>query len=239
MHRTRTRTRHLSAMAAAALLAVPALAGCTGDDSPTSDMSPDEVLELAREKLTETSGVELHLKADDLPSGVSGITEAEGVATSAPAFDGTITVMLSGTSVDVPVIAVDDEVHAQLPFAPGWNLVDPAEYGAPDPAGLIDPDDGFPGLLAVTDDAEAGDSVRGGKDNREVLTTYTGTVDGADMKKVIPSSAGDTFEVEWQVTEDGELREAVLKGVFYADSEEMTYTVNFADYGTSQDITAP
>lgn len=217
-----------------------ALGACTGDDdSATADLSPDEVLALAQEKLAETSGVELHLSTENLPSGVSGITRAQGVATDAPAFEGDISIVMSGTSVDVPVVAVGDEVHAQLPFTPGWNIVDPLEYGAPDPSGLIDEDDGFPGLLAATQEPTAGESVRGGADNREVLTTYTGTVDGAAMKKVIPSSAGDSFDVEWQVTDDGELRKAVLDGVFYADSNDMTYTVTFADYGTTQEITAP
>ena len=40
-------------------------------------------------------------------------------------------------------------------------------------------------------------------------------------------------------TEDGELRRADLTGVFYAEGEEMTYTVTFSDYGTDKDITAP
>jgi lipoprotein LprG len=216
------------------------VAGLSACSSGTgSDAEAEEALATARDHLVETSGVKLHLTTDDLPSGISGLTGAEGVATNAPAFDGTITVELSGSTAQVPVIAVDDTVHAELPFSSGWSEVDPLDYGAPDPAGLIDPDDGFPGLLDVTEDAEVGKSVRGGKDNREVLTTYTGTVDGDAMKKVIPSSAGDSFDVEWQITDDGELRKAVLHGAFYPDSDDMTYTITFADYGTTQDITAP
>ena len=41
------------------------------------------------------------------------------------------------------------------------------------------------------------------------------------------------------ITDDGELREATFVGVFYPDSEEMTYTVSFEDYGTEREITAP
>ena len=76
--------------------------------------------------------------------------------------------------------------------------------------------------------------MRGGADNAEVLTTFTGTVPGDAMKKVIPSSSGDAFDAEYLVTDDGELRQAVLTGVFYKNSEEMTYTVDLADYGTSR-----
>ena len=135
-------------------------------------------------------------------------------------------------------IAVDDTVYAQLPFTPGWNKVNPKEYGAPDPSNLVG-EDGFAGLLEQTESPEAGESVRGGADNTEILTTYTGTVPGSAMKSIIPSSSGDSFDVEWQVTDDGELREATLTGVFYPHAEPMTYTVDFADYGTEKDITAP
>jgi lipoprotein LprG len=41
------------------------------------------------------------------------------------------------------------------------------------------------------------------------------------------------------VSDDGELREAELTGVFYKNSDPMTYTVTFDDYGTEKDITAP
>ena len=45
--------------------------------------------------------------------------------------------------------------------------------------------------------------------------------------------------MSYTITDDGELREVELTGVFYEDSESMTYTVTFDDYGTEKDITAP
>lgn len=233
-------SRRLAATLAVSVLAVPALVSCSGKDgSSETESTPEEVVAQAATKLTETSGVDLSLTTNNLPSGVTGITKAVGVATNTPAFEGSISVVLDGNTADVPVIAVDDVVYAQIPFAPGWNKVDPGDYGAPDPARLIDSGTGFPALLGRTKELEKGKSVRGGADNDEILTTYTGTVPGDDMEKVIPSSAGDSFDVEWQVTDEGELRKADLTGVFYADSNEMTYTVTFADYGTTKDIIAP
>ena len=81
--------------------------------------------------------------------------------------------------------------------------------------------------------------MRGGSDNSEILTTYSGTVPGDAMDAIIPSSSGDSFDVEWQVNDDGELTKATMEGVFYPQTDPMTYTVEFADYGSEKDITAP
>ena len=225
--------------ASAVLLSLPTHAACSGDDSSAAaKASPEDVLAEASDKLATTTGVELTLATDALPDGVAGIKEAAGTVTDAPAFDGTITVVFAGQTVDVPVIAVDDTVYARLPFTPGWDKVDPKEYGAPDPSGLVG-EDGFAELVTLTESPEAGESVRGGAGNKEVLTTYSGTVPGEVMDAVIPSASGDSFDVEWQVADDGELRRAMLTGVFYPHTDPMTYTVDFAGYGTTRDITAP
>ncbi|UUZ58908.1 LppX_LprAFG lipoprotein [Nocardioides sp. B-3] len=88
----------------------------------TEDQSPEEVLAAAATTLSETSGVSLTLSTEDLPDGVAGIVKADGVATNQPAFEGTITVIFAGQSVQVPVIAVDGKVNAVLPFTDGSYL---------------------------------------------------------------------------------------------------------------------
>lgn len=214
-------------------------AGCSRDDKATKDKPTAEVLAEAKTTLDETSGIKLALSTKDLPEGVQGLVAATGIATHDPAFDGSITVVVAGTNVPVPVVAVGGKVFAQIPLTTGWSDVDPEDYGAPDPAELMSPDTGFSSLLPVTSDVKKGKSVRGGADNDEVLTEYSGTVPGAAMKKVIPSSSGDTFEATYSITDKGELRNLVLTGVFYPDTEPMTYTVDFTDYGTKKTITAP
>ena len=65
-----------------------------------------------------------------------------------------------------------------------------------------------------------------------------GTVGDDVVKNVIPTASGD-FDVTYTITDDGELRAARLTGVFYEDSEPMSYTVTFEDYGIDKHITAP
>ncbi len=210
-----------------------------GGPAAPSERSTEQVLAAAKQQLDDTSGLRISLTTKDLPEGVSGITSANGVATRAPAFDGTVGVVFGGASVDVPVIAVGGTVYGQLPLTTGWSQIDLAEYGAPDPAGFVSPESGFSSLLPVTTDVVKGGSVRGGKDNAETLTEYTGTTPGTAMKKVIPSSSGESFAAVYALTDTDELRTASFTGVFYPDSASMTYTVDFTDYGTTQEIAAP
>lgn len=231
--------RRLSAALVASVLAL-SVAACGGsdDNGGGGDRTPEEALAAAKQTLDDTSGVELTLSTNDLPEGVTGVEKAAGVGTHAPAFEGKITVVLSGQAFEVPVVAVDEKVYVQLPLTTGWQDIDPAEYGAPDPARLMSPDAGFSSLLDATTDLEAGESVRGGEDNKEILTEYTGTVSGDVVENIIPTATGD-FDATYTITDDGELRSADLTGVFYEDSDPMTYTVTFDGYGTEKDITAP
>lgn len=213
--------------------------GCTGEDGQAGDeRTPEEVMALAKQALDETSGVRISLEADQVPTGVSALAAASGVGIHPPAFEGTLTVTLADSEFEVPIVAVDGDVYAQIPLTPGWSDVDPAEYGAPDPAQLMSTDAGFSSLLTETSGLEEGASVRGGTDNDEVLTEYTGTVPGDAVGNVIPSASGD-FDVAYTITAEGELRSADLTGVFYPGTEPMTYSLDFDDYGLEQDITAP
>ncbi len=213
-------------------------AGACGSKSASDLGDPATVLKTAQQKLEDTSGVTLALTTSDLPSGVQGLQGASGTVTSAPAFDGTITAVLSAGSFPVPVKSVDGKVYAQIPLTLGWSDVDPGDYGAPDPAQLISADQGLPAILAATTDVAKGDQVRGGKDNKEVLTTYTGTVPADAAAHLIPGASG-TFDATYGITADGELRTAALTGAFYEGKPSMTYTLTVDDYGTSKVITAP
>ena len=161
----------------------------------------------------------------------------DGVGTHAPAFKGTIKVAASGITADAAVVAVDGTVHAKLPFTSKFVKIDPADYGAPDPAALMSPDAGLSSLLTAAEDVTEGAQVREGK---VVLSSFSGTVPGQAVAEVIPSaSATATFDATFTVTDDDELAKAVLTGPFYPESDDVTYTITFDDYGTKPTITAP
>ena len=225
-------------------LALGGLSACGGDDGQDGGgddkATPEEVLAAAKTTLDETSGVNITMSTDDLPNGVTGITSAEGTGVHPSAFQGTFKLSVSGLPADAEVIAVDGTTYARNSLLlPDWTPIDPANYGAPDPAQLMDPDGGFSGLLASATDVKAGDSVRGGEDNKEIFTEYTGTISSDAVEALIPTAEGD-FAFTYTISDDDELREAVLKGAFYgADEGEVTYTLNLDDYGTEKEITAP
>ena len=104
----------------------------------------------------------------------------------------------------------------------------------------MDPDGGFSGAARRRPRrSKEGDSVRGGEDNKEVLTEYTGTIPSDAVSALIPDAEGD-FSFTYTISDDDELREAVIKGAFYGeDNGEVTYTLSLDDYGTEKDITAP
>jgi lipoprotein LprG len=205
--------RRLVPLLLAALLVT---SGCGGGSDSHED--PATALKAAEQKLEDTSGVSLTLTPDDLPQGVQGLKSASGTVTDAPAFDG--------------------KVHAQIPLTPGWSEVDPSDYGAPDPSQLISADKGVPSLLAATTDPTSGKQIRGGTDNKEVLSTYSGTVPDSAVSAIIPGASGD-FDATYALTSDDELRQVELTGTFYSGHDANTYTLLLTDYGTSKDITAP
>jgi lipoprotein LprG len=211
------------------------LAGCGGSDQPSE--SPRTTLTAAKRNLDRTSGVRIGLSTPRLPSGVSGLLSAQGVGTHEPAFDGTIKVAAAGITADATVVAVDGRVHARLPFSTRFVTIDPADYGAPDPAKLMSSRGGLSSLLTSARHVVEGKKVRQGK---VVLRSYSGTVPGRAVAAVLPSaSAKADFDATFTVTDRQRLAKAVLTGPFYPRAGHVTYTVTFSDYGLHHHISAP
>lgn len=218
------------------LLATLGLTACGGSDS--AELDPTAALDQAKQTLLNTSGVSFTLATDGIPDGESGLLTATGVINNSPAFKGDFTIPLGGMTPSIQVIAVDGVVYAQIPLTPGWQEVNPGDFNVPDPATLIDAEAGIPSLLSSTTDVTAGEQSRGGADNKEVLTVYSGTLPGDAVKKIISGATGD-FSVDYTISDSGELSTAVITGDFYGTGEETTYTATISDYGSDPQISAP
>ena len=227
------RTRRLPAVLLPLLLVA---AGCSGDD-PADETTPDEALADAKTKLDETSGVELRLSTEALPAEVDGLVNATGVGTHAPAFEGTVDLSVNELSLEVPVVAVDGQVFAKLPFTKKYAEVDPADYGAPDPAQLMDSRTGISSWLTEVTDVEAGDRSREGS---LVLSSYSGTLPGDVVADSIPTAdtAAD-FPVTFRIDDEGALHSVDVSGPFYGKGGDVDYTVTLTGYGTEKEITRP
>lgn len=228
------RRRVVSAVALTSAVLV-LLSGCSGGEE--DETSPQESLAAARTVLDETPGVRLGLVTEKLPDGVEGIVDAQGLGTHAPAFDGTITVRVNNLDLDVPVVAVEGDVYAKLPFTTSFAKINPADYGAPDPAVLMDTEAGISAWLTAATGVERTDEVRDGED---VLTRYRGTIPGDAVADVIPS-ADDTadFAAEFLLDGEGRLDTAEVSGPFYSGEADVDYTLSLDGYGTDETIEVP
>ena len=235
--RTNGRERRALGSSVATLVAALVLTGCAGGAEDEAAADPEDVLAEARTQLDETSGVRVGLTTDELPDGVDGVLEANGVGTHAPAFEGEIKVLVSSITATVPVVAVGGTVHAKLPFTKQYAVIDPADYGAPDPAQLIATEGGISSWLTEATDVEEGEQTREGE---AVLTTYSGTVPGTAVASVIPSAdQSASFDATFEIDDAGRLVAADVTGPFYGSAGDVTYEVALSDYGTESEITAP
>jgi lipoprotein LprG len=212
------------------------LGACSEDEEePTT---PEDVLAEAKANLDDTSGVSIALTTEgEIPKGVDALVEADGIGTHAPAFEGDLKVSVNSLEIEVPVVAVDGEVFAQLPFTSSFQPIEPDDYGAPDPADLMDTTAGISSWLTALEDVEEGDETR---DGDKVLTTYTGTLPGTAVAEVIPSASPDAdFDATFSIDDEGFLDTAEVIGPFYGDAGDVDYVIALDDYGTDEEIDRP
>ena len=243
--------RHLAGAALAAGLAVPSFSACTGGDDPVTEnkdldddgdgeVTPEEVLAGAKERLDATSGVTISLSTDDEPDEGDYLASAEGtLIADPPSFEGDVAGRVLGAEAsDISVISAGGDLYVEVPVL-GWQVYDPEDFCAPDPATLLDPETGVSPILTATEDLEEGESELGGEDNEETLTPFTGTVPGDTVRNILPCAEGDDFDATFRVNGDGELADAEITGEFFPGMDAITYVIAVEDYDVEQEISAP
>jgi lipoprotein LprG len=211
------------------------LSACKGSDSGSSGKSPQGRLAAAKKTFDTADYIGFTLSTGDLPDGLQGLLSATGTGTHDPAFTGSVKVQTKVADITAPLVAVDSSVYAKLPFV-GWNKIDPADYGAPDPANLMDPDVGVSSLFTATQSPKAGASQRSGD---QVLTTIDGTLPASAVKHVFRSAGTADFDVAYTLSADDSVNSAKITGPFYDGSDDVTYTISFDLKAAKVAIQAP
>lgn len=212
------------------------LAGCGG--SSGDQASPTDALAAAKKTMDAASSWHLTLSTSSTPPDGNGVLKADGVGTHEPqAWQGSVNAQIKHLTATIPVVAVDGKVYAKLPFTLKYTTIDPGEYNAPDPADFMDPDTGLSALLTEIKGAKDGGSHRDGK---QIVTAYTGSLAGDDVKRIIPSaSASGTFATTVSVNKDHEVTSVSVTGPFFSGDDSVTYDLIVDDYGQDVKISAP
>jgi lipoprotein LprG len=214
------------------------VSGCSGDSGGDADPAAlAERLSAARTAIDSAETVTVSLSTSTLPDGVTGLLSAKGEGNHSPAFKGVVKVSTGGSTLSADVVAVDGKVKAKTSFSPIYLTVDPDTLKAPDPASLLEPDDGITQILEKTTKLTEGTKSRDGSD---VLTTIKGRLPGDVVEAIIPSADADrSFSVTYRLTDDDELRDATLKGPFYPGADAVSYTVRLTTSDTPVEIKLP
>jgi lipoprotein LprG len=200
------------------LLALLAVTACSG--STASGESLADRLQAAKRSVDHAKYIGFTLSSEDLPGGVTAVKSAKGTGTHAPAFTGTIQIV-RGLTFSAALRAVGGKVYAQLPFV-GWTTIDPATYGAPDPAVLMGRQHGLSSLLTETEHPRNEGSERSGS---AVLTKIGGTLPASDVRGLFGSAGQSDFTVTYALTSTDALQSVLITGPFYAGHADTTYSI--------------
>ncbi|MCW2507831.1 MAG: uncharacterized protein JWP68_979 [Modestobacter sp.] len=219
---------------ALALLLTPALVACSSEPA----VSATQLLERARTTLDDTQTVHFALDSDGAPATGTTLVGGEGDIARPASFSGTLQVTALGGTIDVDVVSVDGTVYAHLPFAPGFSVVDPAQFGVGDPGALLDPDTGIAQLLTGAQEATLGEEKRV---DGEVVREVTATLPGDLVERVLSSKdPAQAVQARMSIaTDSGQLRRVELTGPFFSADADATYTLALSDFGADVQITAP
>jgi len=218
-----------------ALVFTGALAVALTACGSTNHQPAGERLKAAKAFLDNSQAINLTLATPSVPDGVTAVLSATGVGTHQPGFRGNIKVVFAGLPTNVPVVAVNGKVWAQV-LGP-WQVIDPAQYGAPNPAALMSRTTGISSLLTSATGLDNGKQTRNGN---TIVTTYQGSVAGSIVSKFIPvGDARATFTVTFSLTDDNHLSQASITGPFFAHAGNVTYTVTMSACANCKPVRPP
>ncbi|MGN6252613.1 MAG: LppX_LprAFG lipoprotein [Marmoricola sp.] len=229
-------TRSLrSPLAAVLALLLGALLTACGGSNTSGGTDPATALATAKKHFDAARSITLDLSTDSKPASGDAVLGAQGVLTHAPAFQGKVAVFLLGTRADVPVVAVGGKLYAKLPLTTTYSVIDPSQYGAPDPATFVDPDHGVSSLLTQLQGVRRTGTARSGS---TIVTTYAGTLPGSKVAPLIPSAdPQSSYDTTLNLDKQDRLTSLHVTGDFFG-GQSVTYDLALS-YGGPVTITAP
>lgn len=245
------RPHPLTASAALAALAVLALVAgaCSSDDAASDDTerTAEEIVTDAAAAMTEveTAAFTLSQTGAEVPIDESGqlrFLAAEGRIARPASADAVVTVDALGFTTEIGAIAIDGVVWFTNPLTGEWAEA-PAAFTF-DPATLLDPDDGLPGLLAeAAATAELVDPADGpGEDDGPVgdgpWDRVRVTVDADRVRVLTGGLLSDPTTVDLWVDRSTD-RVAELRFVVATGDGDSDWRMAITDYDIEVDIAPP
>ena len=218
---------------AMALLA-SVVTGCSGGKTA----NPQSLLSAAKSTLDSTSAAHFTLSSTNATtSGGTTITGGEGDVQRPDKLRGSLDVIVNGFKAQVKVVAVGDQVFAQLPFSTKFSKIDPSTFGLGNPGQLLDPQKGLSSLLS----AAAGAKVTGQQRiNGELVDLVSADVPGSSIPVLPDADASVPVHMSVAIDPDNhQLRQVTLTGPFIKAGTESTFVVTLTSYGENVQITLP
>lgn len=232
--------RRRSLLSTGVLAIALAVTGCSGssEGEEPPELTAQERLDAARAKIEAVDALTINLTSTGVPEDVNGVQSAKGTGViegDLIKFEGEFQGRVSGITATAGILSIGDDTYMKL-FTPDYEPVDLDELGAPNPTAFFAPDTGVASLMAATTEVAEGGKVREGRD---ILTEVTGTLPGENVEALLRlGGPGRTFDVTYGLSDDNELRKAVLEGEFW-EGTTSTYTLLLTAYGTAIPIEAP
>ncbi len=240
------RRRTFLTTAAPALLAgAMVVTGCSSSGGKkavgtTAGQTPTQRLQAVKKVVDAAAGFHIDLSSSNVPRSGNGLLSGSGDGSHAPAFKGDLKVQLGGASASVPVVAVDKQVYAKLPFKTGYSTITPSTYGAPDPNVLFSSGPGgLSSLLPQTQNAKFGAKKRDGSESVQIIT---GTIPSTAVRTTLgfgKNSSGLNYDVEYEIASGDQLRQVKLTGPFYDADTKTSYLTKLTKYGEKVNVSKP
>ena len=220
--------------AAAVAVSAAVGAGCAGG----AHTDASALLQGAKTALDNTTSAHFVLTSTNATTaGGTTITGGDGDVQRPDKLRGSLNIVVNGFKADVKVVAVGDQVYAQLPFATKYSKIDPSTFGLGNPGQLLDPNNGLSTLLSSATGAKVTGQER---INGELVDEVSASVPGSKVPVLPDANPGSPVRLVAAIDPgNDQLRQVTLTGPFIKADSVSTFTLTLTNFGENVQITLP